>query len=259
MSYQGIHPLVSRGRTLEIQMETVANNLANVDTVGYKADQPAFAQIFAHAVGVPSASDEELFTDGEHLAPYSGLGQSHVVTADMGRNFATGRPTPTGNDLDFAIVSPKGFFSVQTPQGERFTRAGTFRLNHDRQLVTSEGYPVNGKEGPLVIKGEKLQVSEDGSARVDGQPAGGIKVVTFPFPERLQKLGGSLFAPVDAGNLPRILEDVQLAQGYIESSNVEAVKEMTRMIEANRAYTSMQKAISVADETNQRALTLAQV
>jgi len=259
MGPQGIYSLVSRGKVLEKQMDAVANNLANVDTVGYKEDQPAFRQILAHSMGVAGESDEETFVANEHIAPYSGVGTSFVAVGDMGKDFSKGRPTPTGNELDFALTTDQGFFSVQTPQGERFTRAGTFRLNQNQQLVTADGLAVNGKEGPLVLQGEKIQVGEDGTIVVDGKPAGGLRVVSFPFPERLQKLGSGLFAPVDAGNTARTMEDVKLAQGFVESSNVNPVREMTKMIEANRAYTQMQKALNIADEMNQRAISLAQV
>ncbi len=259
MGPQGIYSLVSRGKTVETQMDAVANNLANVDTVGYKEDQPAFAQVLAKTVGTAGESDEESFVAHEHIAPYSGRGQSYVTVGDMGKDFSRGRLNPTGNDLDFAIASEQGFFSIQTPQGERFTRAGTFRLNRDNQLVTVDGNPVNGKEGPLVLKGEKIQMGEDGSILVDGKPSGGVRIVTFPFPDRLQKLGSNLFAPVDAANNARTMENPALIQGFVESSNVNAIREMTKMIEANRAYTQMQKAIGVADEMNQKAISLAQV
>ncbi|HEX7927403.1 MAG TPA: flagellar basal-body rod protein FlgF [bacterium] len=259
MSPLGIYSLVSRGKTLETQMEAVANNLANVDTVGYKQDQPAFKQILAKSMGVAKESDEELFATQDHLPPYSGVGVAYVATADMGKDVTTGRPTQTGKETDLALISSKGFFSIQTPAGERFTRAGSFILNSDRQLVTPDGYQVLGKEGPIVVKGNKFEVGQDGTITVDDKPAGGLKIVAFPYPERLQKLGGAMFAPQDAENNARILEDVQVAQGFVESSNVNAVKEMTAMIEANRAYTSMQKAITAADEMNQRALTLAQI
>jgi flagellar basal-body rod protein FlgG len=259
MSPQGIYSLVSRGKTLETQMEAVANNLANVDTVGYKQDQPAFRQLLARALGVAGESNEETFATQDHLAPYSGVGVSYVATADMGKDFTPGRPTPTGKDTDLALISPRGFFSIQTPQGERYTRAGNFTLNAERQLVTAQGYPVLGKEGPLTVRGAKFEVGDDGTVTVDGRPAGGLKIVTFPYPERLQKLGGAMFAPADAENNGRILEDVHVAQGFVESSNVNAVKELTTMIEASRAYTSMQRALTAADEMNQKALTLAQV
>lgn len=259
MGPQGIYSLVSRGKTLEKQMDAVANNLANVDTVGYKEDQPAFQQVLAHSLGVAPESDEETFVANEHIAPYSRMGTSFVSVADMGKDFSTGRLQPTGNDLDFALATEQGFFSIQTPQGERYTRAGTFRLSRDKQLVTIDGNPVNGKEGPLVLQGDKIQVGEDGSIQVDGKPAGGVRIVTFPFPERLQKLGGGMFAPVDAANNARTMEDVKLEQGFVESSNVNPVREMTKMIEANRAYTQMQKALNIADEMNQRAISLAQV
>lgn len=259
MGPQGIYSLTTRGRTLERQMDAVANNLANVDTVGYKEDQPVFQQLLARTYGVAGESDEESFVAGEHVAPYSGIGTSFVGVADMGKDYARGRLVSTGNDLDFALTTEQGFFSIQTPQGERYTRAGTFRLNRDNQLVTTDGYPVNGKEGPLVLKGDKIHVSEDGSVLVDGRRSGGVRIVTFPFPERLQKLGNNLFAPVDAANNPRTMENVNLVQGFVEQSNVDPVREMTKMIEANRAYTQMQKAIGAADEMNQRAISLAQV
>jgi len=259
MTPQGIYTLVSRGNTLDRQMDAVANNLANVDTVGYKQDQPAFQALFAQTMGVASQSDEETFSHHEHLPPYAGVGTSYVSVADMGKDYSTGRLIRTGNDLDFALTRPDGFFSVTTPQGERFTRAGNFRLNQEGQLVSAEGFTVNGKEGPLKLQGEKIRVAEDGTVMVDGKRAGGLRIVTFPYPERLQKLGNSLFAPVDAENAPRILEDVQMVQGTVESSNVEMVKEMARMIEANRAYTQLQRALVSADEMNKGAVTLARI
>jgi flagellar basal-body rod protein FlgF len=258
MNPQGIYTLVSRGNTLDREMETISNNLANVNTLGYKEDQPAFQQLFSQTMGVAHESDEETFAHHEHLAPYTGVGTFFVSVADMGKNMSPGRLNATGNTLDFAFVSQDGFFSINTPQGERFTRAGSFTLNAEGQLVTPEGFPVNGKEGPLTIQGSEIRLGEDGTVQVDGRPVGGLKVVTFPFPSRLQKMGGSLFAPGDEENAPRILEDVRLAQGMVETSNVNTVRELTRMIEANRAYTTMQKALTTSDEMNKQAISLAQ-
>ena len=259
MNPQGIYTLVSYGKALERQMEAVSNNLANVETAGYKEDQPAFQSVFAQTFGVPSLSDEEQFTHFEHLAPYTGVGTSYVSVADMGKNFSQGRLQPTGQQLDLALANSEGFFTITTPQGERYTRGGNFHLNQDKQLVTAEGFQVAGKEGTIVIEGNDVEVSEDGSVIVDGARIGGLKIVAFPFPGRLQKLGNSLMAPVDPENNPRILEDVNLVQGSIETSNVETFKEMVRMIQVNRAYSTMQKAIGSADDMNQRAITLAEV
>ncbi|HUJ73256.1 MAG TPA: flagellar basal-body rod protein FlgF [bacterium] len=259
MNPQGIYTLVSGGKALEMQMDTVANNLANVDTVGYKQDQPTFKEVFARTMGVPQQSDEEVFAQPQFLPAYSGVGTTFVAPADMGKDYEPGHLMSTGNTLDLALTTRQGFFTVRTPQGERYTRDGSFRLDKDNQLVTTDGYPVLGKSGPLVLKGNEVTVAQDGTISVDGKPVGGFKVTAFPDPERLQKLGGNLFAPVDAANNPRVMEGVQMAQGYLESSNVNPVRELTRMIEANRAYTSMQKAVSSADEMNQRAISLAQV
>ena len=259
MNPQGVYSLVSYGKGVERQMESIANNLANVDTIGYKGDQPIFSSIFAQTMGVASESDQEKFFHFDHLPPYSGVGQYYVEIGDMGKNYDMGRMIHTGNDLDFALTDRDTFFTVMTPQGERFTRAGNFRLNSDQQLVTMEGVTVSGKEGPLVIESDDLQVGEDGTVIVDGAPIGGMKIVSFPFPERLQKMGNSLFAPVDGENTARISEDVQLVQGAVESSNVDGVKEMVRMIEANRAYATMQRAISTEDQMNEQAISLARV
>ena len=170
MNPQGIYTLVSGGKTLERQIEATANNLANVSTIGYKGDQPAFQQLFSQTMGVARESDEETFAHNEFLAPYTGVGTFFVSTADMGKDFSPGGMTTTGNDLDFAIVSQEGFSSIATPQGERFTRAGNFRLNQDKQLVSAEGFPVNGKEGPIKIEGTDIRLGEDGSVLVDGKP-----------------------------------------------------------------------------------------
>ena len=259
MNPQGIYTLVSQGNTLDRQMETIANNLANVNTVGYKGDQPVFQQLFATTMGVANESDEEQFAHHEHLAPYTGVGTFYVSVADMGKNMSPGKLVNTGNKFDFGIVSENGFFSIQTPQGERFTRAGNFTLNQDGLLVTPDGFPVNGKEGPITIRGDDIRLGEDGTIMVDGENQGGLKMMTFPFPQRLQKFGGAMFAPEDNENSPRILEEVQLAQGMIELSNVNAVQELVKMIQANRAYTSMQKGLTSADGMNRSAITLAEV
>ena len=132
-------------------------------------------------------------------------------------------------------------------------------MSSENQLVTAEGLTVNGKEGPLTIEGEDVQVTEDGTILVDGEAIGGMKVVTFPFPERLQKLGNSLFAPIDEENAPRIVENVELVQGSVETSNVEVVTEMVRMIQAQRSYETIQRAIRAEDEINRQANTLAEV
>ncbi|MDH5752431.1 MAG: flagellar basal-body rod protein FlgF [Deltaproteobacteria bacterium] len=260
MNPQGIYTLVSRGNVLDRKMTAIANNLANVNTVGFKEDQPVFQQLFATVNGVAQESDEEMFAHHEHLAPYTGVGNFYVSVADMGKNFKLGRLSHTGNNLDFAIASKEGFFSVSTPQGERYTRAGNFRLNTEGQLITAEGFQVNGKDGkPLTITGNKVELLEDGTILVDSKQIGGLRLVSFPFNERLQKLGGSLFAPVDADNPPRVLEDVKMVQGMVEESNVDTVREMVRMIEANRSYTSTQKALRVSDEMNEKAVSLARV
>ena len=104
MNPQGIYTLVSQGNTLDRQMETIANNLANVNTTGYKEDQLAFQQLFSTTMGVANESEEELFAHHEHLAPYTGVGTFYVSVADMGTNHSPGPPVRTGNRLDFSLT-----------------------------------------------------------------------------------------------------------------------------------------------------------
>ncbi|MEE8434063.1 MAG: flagellar hook-basal body complex protein, partial [bacterium] len=166
MNPQGIYTLVSQANTLDRQMETIANNLANLNTTGYKEDQLAFQQLFATTMGVASESDEELFAHHEHLAPYSGVGTFYVSVADMGTNQSPGPVVQTGNKLDFSLLKEGEFFSIQTPQGERFTRGGNFTINQDGTLVTHEGFPVNakpvdGKNATITLKGKDVRLGED--------------------------------------------------------------------------------------------------
>ena len=103
MNPQGIYTLVSYGKVLERQMEAVSNNLANVETAGYKEDQAAFQSVFARSFGVPSASDEEQFANHEHLSPYIGVGTYYVSVADMGKNFSQGDLELAGNMFQEAV------------------------------------------------------------------------------------------------------------------------------------------------------------
>ena len=241
-------------------MEAVANNLANVDTTGYKQDQPAFEMVFARSMAVPSTSDEEQFFHGQHIPPYTRVGTHFVSVADMGKDFNQGRLMNTGRVFDLAMGQEQGFFTLSTPQGERYTRAGNFHLNAENQLSSPQGHLVLGKDGePIVIEGKEVAFNEDGSIVVDGQVIGGLKVVEFDSPEQLQKLGSNLFAPIAPEHSARILEETSVQQGYLESSNVDSFKEMVRMIEANRAYSSMQRALTVNDRMNENAISLGKV
>ena len=148
----GLTSLVQAGGVLEKKIETVANNLANASTVGFKEDQPSFREVLSTVQRVVPQSDEENFLSHEYLDQYVGMDKSAVMVDEIGKNFTTGRFRDTGNELDLALEN-EGFFSISTPQGERFTRAGNFKLDSQGRMVTQDGFPLLGKKGPIQIKG----------------------------------------------------------------------------------------------------------
>ena len=163
----------------------------------------------------------------------------------------------TGNNLDFALAN-EGFFTIATPQGERFTRAGNFQLDSAGRIVTNDGYPVLGRNGGITIKEGSIGVSESGLLSVDGIIADSFRLVRFRNQDQLQKLGQGFFAPVNSNDLPVASDEIKLRQGMLEDSNVNSMLEMTRMITATRAYESVHKALSRIDRLDEKAISLIQ-
>jgi flagellar basal-body rod protein FlgG len=173
-------------------------------------------------------------------------------------DYGTGALKQTGNDFDLAIVG-NGFFCVQGPDGERYTRKGDFTLNDDGILVTRDGWPVLGNSGEITIDSKanphrhaKFVVDNQGDVAVDGKMVDKLKIVDFAELRSLVKTGDTLFKA--SGAPAAEAEDVQVSQGFIETSNVDAVKMMTEMIEVLRGYESYQKIIQSSDETYSQAI-----
>jgi flagellar basal-body rod protein FlgF len=230
----GNHLLVglSRQVTLERQMDVVANNVANVNTNGFKADRSLF---------------EEFLTSRAHEDNFTGRDRRISFVQDRGtfKDFAQGASELTKNPLDVAIDGA-GFLVVQTPAGERYTRDGGLKLNNQGQLVNSSGYPVLGGSGPIVFQptDKEITIAADGNVtvleginRVDSV-RGKLRLVSFADAQKLVKEGSNLYsAGPDAAARPDIISQVR--QGFVEKSNVNSVVEMSRMIEVTRAYTSI--------------------
>ena len=259
MNPQGIYTLVSHGDTLVRKLETLTNNIANIDTPGYRADQPAFAALLSTTLGTPIASDDETFAHHEHISPYIPGHSYYVGLADMGQDRRLGPLQHTGNPLDLALPEADLFFSIDTPQGERFTRAGNFSLDPQNRLISAEGRLLNGLEGPLQTDGSQVSFNAEGTLlAADLTELGQLKIVRFPNLEGLQKQGDGLWNALNPSRNPlQIAEDAKLLSGTLEGSNVRAVQELTRMIEANRAYGAMQRALHVTDTMNEQAISLA--
>jgi flagellar basal-body rod protein FlgF len=218
------------------QMDMLADNLANVATPGFKNEMLA---VSARRIRLPGGSEL--------------IGQPMTLE----RNMDEGSFTQTGNPLDLAIKG-SGFFVVQTPLGDRYTRNGHFQIDGQGQLVSPAGYPVLSEGGqPITFQptDSDIAIGQDGTVSVKRNgtqvKAGTIGVVTFAEPAKLQRVSGSLFRATER---PEPAQDGRVIQGMVEESNVQSVTEITRMIDINRRFQAAQRIIEAETERSQKAM-----
>ncbi len=236
---KGIYPVLSGGIAQERRLDILTNNLANLRTTGFKKDYPTFM------VETP-ATDLPVVNQG--LNPL-GRDQFFVGMEGSFTDYSPGTIQQSGNTLDLAIEGD-GFFVVETPEGPRYSRSGNFTLDGGGQLITLEGEPVSGENGPIILPAEgKIEVDGEGRVSVNGSEINRLRIVDFPHPYELKKISANLFAA--EGEVPA--ENYRVLQGAIESSNVNGLKEMTSLIEVLRAYESYQKAMRSLDELTEKA------
>jgi flagellar basal-body rod protein FlgF len=239
---------LSRQMALTHELDIIANNIANVDTVGFKADNASFSQYL-----MPGASDGE-FTGNDRRIRFV---QDRASWTDM----SPGALQQTGNPLDVA-VDGKGYFVVQTARGQRYTRNGSFQISATGQLVTSEGDPVLGNGGPITfqvgdhdvnISGNGIITVRDSSGTPDSQ-RGQLQIVSFDRPQALQKDGDSLFTAANGVNPGPTPQGTRVVQGSLEKSNVHAIAEMARMIEITRNYSDIAAILQQEGDLRRNAL-----
>ena len=210
--------------------DLIANNLSNVQTAGFKKDAPIFHTILNETMG----RYENMMADGTQTL------------------FNQGDIQNTGNPLDLAIEG-EGFFKVKTPQGMRYTRTGNFRLSREKVLVNADSYPVMGKKGEIRFSGQTFVVGVDGTIKVDGAEVGRIDLVNFSDLSGLKKEGQTLFR-LEIPQAEGEARNSQLHQGALESSNVNPIEEMVKLIDSLRSYESCMKVIQSNDEMDGRAV-----
>jgi flagellar basal-body rod protein FlgG len=241
----------------QMNLDVIANNLANVNTSGFKKSSLQFSEMMYDTNESPGASSTDSTTTPTGVQV--GYGSKPVATE---RNFTQGNLQQTGNTYDAAIQG-QGFYKVTLPDGTNaYTRDGSFLVNADGQLVTNQGYLVTGV-GQISPQATNVTIGSDGtisatvnSAVVKISP---ITISNFPNPEGLNSMGSNLYQETAAsgnavdGQTPGTNGMGTLAQGYIETSNVQVVEEMVNMINAQRAYEINSKAIQTADQMMQMA------
>lgn len=169
-------------------------------------------------------------------------------------DFGQGNMIPTGGSLDVAIRG-SGFIEINTPFGTRYTRNGNFTLNTEKQLVTNEGYTVQGFKGDIKLEADNIKINEFGEIIQNGEVVDKLKIVDFSNLGDLRKIGGSLFSYSDKAQGQQIPFNGQVLQGQIEQSNVSSINEMIRMISVQRDYENGNKLVRAFDETLQKAAT----
>ncbi len=242
----------------QLNIDVIANNLANVNTTGFKKSRADFQDLMYQSVkttGAPSTSSTQI-PAGIQI----GLGSR---TASVNKVYTAGNVTQTNNELDLSIEGD-GFFQIKMPDGSTaYTRAGSFKKDSTGQLVTSDGYPLI----PGVVipsNASKITVGNDGTVSVmqSGQNAptsvGTIQLATFSNPGGLSNLGHNLVQPTDASGTANTGTAGQngigtISQGALEMSNVSVMEEMVNMIMSQRAYETNSKAVQAADEMLQQA------
>ncbi len=237
----------------KLNIDVIANNLANTNTAGYKKSRADFQELMYQEIATPGASSAE----GSQLPSgiQIGLGVKPVAVQKI---FQQGDLVNTGNSLDIAIEG-EGFFQITKPDGEiAYTRAGTFKLDSEGRIVNSEGYAL---EPEITIPADAIQITIGSDGRVSViQPGsnipnevGQIEIAKFPNPGGLKAIGKNLFVETASSGPPTTgtpgsdgLGTIQ--QGFIELSNVNIVEEMVQMIVSQRAYELNSKAVQAADE-----------
>lgn len=225
----GIYIGISRQAALRRQMDVVANNLANMNTPAYRAERMVFNEFL-----MKPTQDQ--------------TGYSYVQDVGQYRSTENGPISQTGNELDVAL-NGEGYFVVDTPLGERYTRHGRFQLDANGFIVTSSGHQVLSDAGPIQVppQSSSIEINGDGSISTDVGPLGRLQIVQFEDDQEPQRAANGLYTTEQD---PQPATNAQAVQGSLELSNVVGVLEITRMIEVSNSHNSLRKILQNEDERN---------
>lgn len=244
---RGTYVSASNGVAQLQRLEIVNNNLANINTPGFKRqilvrDEQSFDETFAKQF-----ESVDPYVRGDHdRSP--GIVNTRAVT-----DFSAGPIKNTGNPLDAALRKPNQFFVILTPEGEQYTRAGNFTLDAQGQLVTPEGMPVAGEGGPITAEGAGAKIEPGGAVRANNQIAGQLRVVEFNDTTKLQQVGGNRFKITEGAAAPTPVEG-DIESGALEMSNVSVISSVIDLISTNRGFEAYTRMAQSIDQMNQTAI-----
>jgi flagellar basal-body rod protein FlgF len=266
---RGIYTGASGMIAQQARMDTVANNLANVDQTGFKKDTTLFKAFPDMIIRRTNDDGLGITPAGSYDSmPYVGKLGTGVEVNETYTQFEQGAMEKTENNFDFALEG-RGFFTVLTERGERYTRNGSFTLNKDGMLVTHDGNPVLGENGPITIQQNNMMIDERGVIRLNEALSGDprdpvglienewqspavldrLKIVDFENIREIKKDGNSFYRSTEFSGPAVPADEFKVIQGFREKSNVSIVREMVDMIEVQRAYEANQKTIQTGDAT----------
>jgi flagellar basal-body rod protein FlgG len=245
---------LSGGMVQERVLEILANNVANMNTTGFKEEQVTFAALEANPWPAYSSPlpPAQFKLDMRDLYPLRGNEMGYVTLSNVETSHIQGALKRTGANTDVAIQGD-GFFAVSTPFGERYTRDGSFALTSDGTLINKNGATVLGERGSITGLTEgQMKILATGEVYEGEKFIDKIKTVAFSDQKLLQRLGDNMFVH-DGAPENMITPTGELTQGFLEGSNVNPMKNMTSMIIAHRTYEALQKAVKAYDNTMQLA------
>jgi flagellar basal-body rod protein FlgF/flagellar basal-body rod protein FlgG len=210
-------------------LDTIANNVANVSTAGFRASHNIFSSVLA------TTGDSPLSVLNQDANDYGVLSGIQLDTSQ-------GAMTRTGNDLDLAMEGP-GYFTVQTASGTAYTRGGNFRVSPKGQLTTAAGDLVLGDNGPITVVGEPISISTDGTISANGAISGRLKLAEFAPTVEMQSAGGTYYT-APAGTAVAATKS-QVHQGMLESSNVNPITSVVELITAQREVETMRRVLTM--------------
>jgi len=234
----GVYSAISGNLSAMRKLDMISNNLANLNTVGFKKDKMTFEGLLAGSTNPPNV-------------PQGATADPILQRENVYIDYSAGSVIQSSNPLDLAIDGD-GFFAVSTPDGTAYTRQGNFRLAADGTLVTSDGYPVMGQEGAIRIQGGNVEIDSSGAILVDGVANGKISLVDFAKPYNLTRIGSTLFVPAGEQKAMQSASS-HIRQGHVEGSNVDSISEMVQMIETNRYFEACSKVIKGFDDIAAKA------
>ena len=239
-----IYMATSGAEVQRLRLQILSNNLANLNTTGFKEDQAIFRMADQ---GLQNSTSSDAASGGVNTLV------SAVIPMTTHTDFSKGPLEQTGGPLDLAIDGD-GFFSIQTEQGVRYTRNGAFSINSDGVLATADGDPVMGEGGEISIDGSDVRFNGSGAVLVDGTEVDKLRIVSISDRMALHKVGKTLFQLDETQGSEEQLVYGGIQQGFLEGSNVNPVQAMTALIEVQRGYESYQKMIQTMGEIDARVI-----